>query len=214
MSEVMTEVKIGGRVFKMKPGTPVNEVVSKKLTSIPEQYQNIKFADFIFTEENQSKLNLIYNFATDFERNKNKSLIITGKVGTGKTSICYLILKTVLENKYRGELVSTLDIFDKIKDAYNGKVNAEQTYINKLCNADLLIIDDFGVEFLNSWRYEKIYSLIDTRYIKKKATIFTTNLGIKELKKHIDERLMSRIIGMTNCVFEFGGCDWRLKKNG
>lgn len=52
-------------------------------------------------------------------------------------------------------------------------------------NCDLLIIDDFGVEKSledknASWRAEKIYNLIDSRYRCGKPLIISTNLEFDE----------------------------------
>ena len=54
---------------------------------------------------------------------------------------------------------------------------AEEDILNHVESVDLLVIDDFGVENMTSWTYEKIFNLIDKRYRTGKACIITTNLN-------------------------------------
>ena len=55
---------------------------------------------------------------------------------------------------------------------------------------------------------EKLYYLINNRYINMLPTIFTSNFSITELAGRIGERSASRIVEMCD-IFELGGDDKR-----
>ena len=212
-----TKIVIGDRTFYIKSGTrwEEKEKWNPVANKIPEKYKDINLSKFILTESNKKIILALNNYGIKFNENKNKSVLLVGGVGTGKTMIACLILKTVLEKGYTGEIVTVVDMLDKIKESYNPSINAEIGYVNKLCNIDLLVLDDIGIEKMTEHTYEKLYKVINSRYNKEKATIFTSNCDIKSLLKVLDERLVSRIAEMTkNRMYMFDSNkhnDWRLK---
>lgn len=50
--------------------------------------------------------------------------------------------------------------------------------INNLSNIPLLILDDLGIERDTSYAREQVYNIINSRYLKGRPTIFTTNLSL------------------------------------
>jgi DNA replication protein DnaC len=213
----VTKIVIGEREFFMKGGMRFEEkenwnLVNKK---IPEKYQKLSFNDFILTESNKKIIKGLHNYALKFEKYKEKSILLVGGVGTGKTMLSCLILKTILENGYTGEFVTIVDMLDRIKQSYNPNINADFGYVDKLCKVDLLVLDDIGVEKMTEHTYEKIYKVVNNRDNNNKATIFTSNCDVLELSKILDERIISRIAGMTkNRMFMLDKdkhIDWRLK---
>ena len=56
----------------------------------------------------------------------------------------------------------------------------------------MLIIDDFDVEQGGkAWISERFYQIINSRYMDKKVTIYTSNSGIESLG--YDDRIVNRI---------------------
>jgi len=211
---MITTIKIGDRIFNMQSGTRLKEENKRNLDNnkIPERFKNIHFDDLIVTENNKIVIDRLKKYALNFLNCKNSSILLSGKVGTGKTLLACLVLKEILKNGFTGEITTTIDFLDNIKKCYNPNGNQEDVYISKLCNANLLILDDIGTEKITEWSYDRIYKIINYRYINKKATIFTSNCSIKGLYKHLDERLTSRIESMCNVKFLLDSADWR-KKN-
>jgi len=211
---MITTIKIGDRIFNMQSGTRLKEENKRNLDNnkIPERFKNIHFDDLIVTENNKIVIDRLKKYALNFLNCKNSSILLSGKVGTGKTLLACLVLKEILKNGFTGEITTTIDFLDNIKKCYNPNGNQEDVYISKLCNANLLILDDIGTEKITEWSYDRIYKIINYRYINKKATIFTSNCSIKGLYKHLDERLASRIESMCSVKFLLDSADWR-KKN-
>ena len=68
---------------------------------------------------------------------------------------------------------------------------SEHQLLEDLSKAEVLIIDDFGIEKVKDWIEEKLYHVINARYINRLITIFTSNLPIEDLE--YDERITNRI---------------------
>ena len=67
----------------------------------------------------------------------------------------------------------------------------EHQLLDDLSKAEVLIIDDFGIEKVKDWIEEKLYHIINARYINRLITIFTSNLPIERLD--YDDRITNRI---------------------
>jgi len=57
-----------------------------------------------------------------------------------------------------------------------------------------------------------LYNIINTRLMKDKKTLLTTNLTLDEMKERYTPQIMSRIEGEYTTLFFFGE-DIRVKKN-
>ncbi|KXA31499.1 hypothetical protein HMPREF3229_00371 [Peptoniphilus harei] len=68
--------------------------------------------------------------------------------------------------------------------------------ISNLSNIPLLILDDFGIERDTSYAIEQVYEIINSRYLKGRPIIFTTNLSLEIIQNpNIDleyQRIYSR----------------------
>ena len=93
--------------------------------------------------------------------------------------------------------------------------NVNDNIYNSILNVDLLIIDDLGTESLNSMKLSELFTIINTRILnlnsKITKTIISTNLDIKDIFNHYEERIGSRIAGYYD-IYYFFGEDLRFKK--
>ena len=62
-------------------------------------------------------------------------------------------------------------------------------------NADLMILDDLGTEMITAYSTSALYTLINTRLTRAKATIISTNCSNEELQKKYTPQILSRIAG-------------------
>ena len=62
-------------------------------------------------------------------------------------------------------------------------------------NADLMILDDLGTEMITAYSTSALYTLINTRLTRAKATIISTNCSNEELQKKYTPQILSRIEG-------------------
>ena len=80
-----------------------------------------------------------------------------------------------------------------------------------LFSCDLLIIDDLGTEFTNSFVSSELYNILNTRMREKKSTIISTNLNLGELTERYSDRISTRLFAEYK-VFNFYGDNIRLAK--
>ena len=97
----------------------------------------------------------------------------------------------------------------------NNKYNPdeEERIMAGLNAAKLLIIDDLGAERSTDYALEKVYNIIDSRYLSGKPLILTTNMTLKDMQESEDiryRRIYDRIFEMCFPV-RFAGRSWREK---
>ena len=61
-----------------------------------------------------------------------------------------------------------------------------------LTTVEVLVIDDFGAETHKDWIDDRFYQIINTRYVNKLITIFTSNDSLTNTD--YDDRITSRIV--------------------
>lgn len=77
-----------------------------------------------------------------------------------------------------------------------------------LIRVELLVLDDIGTRDATEAFNNEIYEIIDERASEERATIFTSNVPIDGIAQVLDDRIASRIHGMTWAV-PFEGADMR-----
>ncbi|BAM61398.1 ATP-binding protein [Streptococcus dysgalactiae] len=159
-------------------------------------------------EENQS-LMIAKNFVEDYEKMKkeNIGLLFYGSVGSGKTYLACSIANSLIEQyQISVKIRNFAQIINELqKSSFDFDKNA---YIESLVNTSVLILDDLGIERDTSYAKEQVYNIVNSRYLKQKPTIFTTNLSydtIQNCKDSVEyQRIYSRIIEMCIPVMVAG----------
>ena len=118
-------------------------------------------------------------------------LILIGGTGTGKTHLMEAIGRQYLSqgNTVRYELASHL--LERARDAIrNGN---DQNVLTPCYQADLLLLDDVGLEKPSAWVSEQLGALIDERYRNKRLLVIGTNELYPSIEASLGGRLASRI---------------------
>lgn len=142
-----------------------------------------------------------------------KSLYITGKVGVGKTQLAVDLVREYISKKTLYGIPmfhNATRLLTTLRSSY-GTFNTHEVY-KQIRKAEILIIDDLGVEKSTEWINEALYMLINDRYETMRQTIVTTNLTIKEISTLFNDRIASRIVEMCEYV-ELTGVDRRFKNS-
>lgn len=152
--------------------------------------------------------NFIQNFDHTFE-----NILFSGDSGVGKTFLSNCIAKELLESAHTVIYLTAFELFDILE---KHKFKREQDYnleeqFQGILDCDLLIIDDLGTEFNNSFISSQLYLCLNERLLARRSTIISTNFTIDELNAQYSERILSRIIGNYHLLKLFGR-DIRLKK--
>lgn len=157
--------------------------------------------------------NIALNFSKNINEPSQKNLLFVGNTGLGKTFLANCVASEVIKSGKTVVYQTAPVLMDKVieyKFSYN-KTGIEREQYNKIFNVDLLIIDDLGTETMSNNKFTELFNIINTRLLKNKKMLISTNLTLKELYKEYDERVMSRLIGSFT-ICKFVGEDIRLKK--
>ena len=161
----------------------------------------------------RKRMEKILAFCRDYAEHFSKSspsILMEGGTGLGKTHLSLAIAGRVIDRGFGVIYGSAPDILTALK-AENSYFNTDHTVLERFEQCDLLIIDDLGTEFPNSFTKSAAYNLLNARLAREKPTIISTNLTIPEMKSSYSDRLVSRIIG-ENEHLPFIGDDIRIAK--
>ncbi len=153
-------------------------------------------------------------FAETFD-STHSNLLLLGPAGTGKTFLSGCIANYALargKSVYYQTAFTLFDLLEKLKfgripEEEQEKAEAIARYIYE---ADLLIIDDLGTEFVSGYSTAALFDLINNRLIHGKSVILSSNLSLKGLEQLYSQRVTSRLMGSYE-VIPFVGKDLRMK---
>ena len=151
--------------------------------------------------ETDKSYTIAKNYVKEYEQMKkeNIGLLFCGTVGSGKTYLACCIANALIEEyMIRVKIRNFAQIINDLQKS--GFDLDKNDYIESLTNVSVLILDDLGIERDTSYAKEQVYNIVNSRYLKQKPTIFTTNLPYEKIQNSDDgveyERIYSRIIEM------------------
>jgi DNA replication protein DnaC len=154
----------------------------------------------------------VLDYLNNWEENQKsgRSLYLCGGVGTGKTHLAVAVMNELIRSKGVPSLFVTVpELLDNLRGAYNDPGRNLDEWMEAVKNADLLVLDDLGSERTTEWVQERIFVIVNHRYREVLSTIFTSNIGPKDLAAQLGERTASRIISMCKEGIELDGRDYR-----
>ena len=167
----------------------------------------------------RDNMELIYdvciNYAQKFGRFYFKNLFLTGDPGLGKTFLSACIARTVAENGFSvvydtaGNLFAQFEEQKFGRDLPEGREAREDT--RRYLSCALLILDDLGSEFNSPLYQSALYTLVNTRLVRDKATVISSNLSMDGVRSRYNGQTASRLEGEYR-VLRFYGEDIRLQK--
>lgn len=122
------------------------------------------------------------------EDDNGSNLVLLGPVGVGKTHAAVAIARR--RHFEYGQLVRFAPVVELL-DAM--RPNGDAEFVTNCDHAQLLILDDLGVERATEWTMERLYLLVNRRWLSERPTIVTSNLGPEALLEAIGPRMYSRL---------------------
>lgn len=158
-----------------------------------EKFENEKMTP----RENMTDIvGIAEGFIANFDEKNGDNLLFYGSTGLGKTFLSNCIAKALLD-KNKIVIYQTaftiLEILENRRFSRTDKAMSDYQY-NLLLESDLLIIDDLGTEMVNVFTNSEIFNIVNTRILRGKKTIISTNLTPKEISATYTDRIFSRIL--------------------
>ncbi len=149
------------------------------------------------SREEQSNLKQALNLARNFAKEPQDWLMFTGGYGAGKTHLAAAIANYQAMRGYPAMFVVVPDLLDHLRAAFSpdARTSFDQRF-EEVRTAPLLVLDDLGTESATPWAREKLYQVINHRYVAKLPTVITTSVSPDDL----DPRIRTRILDETRCL--------------
>jgi DNA replication protein DnaC len=108
----------------------------------------------------------------------DKGLLFYGDTGVGKTHLAVALMREAIVRKgARAVFYETRELLKMVRDTYSGSTEmTELAVLKPVLEAELLVLDDLGLEKKSEWVDETLGLVINTRYSERRLTVITTNL--------------------------------------
>ncbi len=140
-------------------------------------------------DQQVSSLQVAHNQASHFSQNPTGWLLLMGTYGCGKTHLAAAIANKVLEQGIATLFLTVPDLLDWLRYSYGAQQGSFEERFEEIRNIKLLVLDDLGTQNTTPWAEEKLYQILNYRYIHHLPTVITTNQELME----IDGRIRSRL---------------------
>jgi DNA replication protein DnaC len=134
-------------------------------------------------------LELAYNQSRQYAASINGWLLFQGGYGCGKTHLAAAIANFAVSVGVPTLFITVPDLLDSLRFAYNSSETSFEQRFDEIRRAEFLVLDDFGTQNATEWAQEKLFQIVNFRYINRLPMVITTNL----LDQDIEERINSRL---------------------
>lgn len=132
------------------------------------------------------------------------NLLILGDLGAGKTYCALVVARDLLLAGRSIHFRPEVELFDDLRPERGLDTRV-------FTDPDVLVIDDLGVSKVTEFTLDRLYLVLNKRWLDCKPTIVTTNLELPDLKEAIGQRTYDRLQHGSTGV-RFAG-DSRRRKN-
>jgi len=140
-------------------------------------------------ERHANSLEQAFNQSRHYAQNLNGWLLLSGGYGCGKTHLAASVANFAVGMGVPTLFLTVPDLLDTLRFSYNSEDTSFEERFDEIRNAKLLVLDDFGTQNATGWAQEKLFQIINYRYINKLSTVVTTNLSLDEIEARIRSRL-------------------------
>jgi len=130
-----------------------------------------------------------YNHAQQFSQSLNGWLLLQGDYGSGKTHLAAAVANYAVGLGVPTLFITVPDLLDSLRFAYQDPTETFESRFEKIRSAQLLILDDFGTQNATPWAQEKLFQIINFRYINKLPLVVTKNINLNDIEGRIRSRL-------------------------
>jgi DNA replication protein DnaC len=139
---------------------------------------------------NQNLFRQALEAARTYAANPRGWFVLVGPSGSGKTYLAAAIANERIKQGFPAFFQTVPDLLDHLRAAFAPE--SEMSYddlFNQVCNAPLLVLDDFDIKQSKEWAKEKLYQLLNHRFLHELPTVITSAVSIDSM----DDRTRTRL---------------------
>ena len=136
-----------------------------------------------------ASLEQAFNHAQQFARTLDGWLVLQGPYGCGKTHLAAAVANFVASIGVPTLFLTVPDLLDSLRFSYNNPESTFEERFEEIRRLPLLVMDDFGTENATPWAQEKLFQILNYRYINNLPLLITTNLSLNQIEGRIRSRL-------------------------
>lgn len=159
-----------------------------KVFNMPKNTKQANLDDFAISGQHGQRLEAytaVLEFASQVIENPQvftKGIYLQGSFGIGKTFLMAGMANYLVEQGVQVTMVNYPSFVVDVKNALSD--NTTSLYINKVKNAQVLVLDDIGADQSSSWvRDEVLGVILQYRMQEQLPTCFTSNLSMQQLQE-------------------------------
>lgn len=149
-------------------------------------------------QTNQTLFRKALEAAREYAKNPEGWLVFLGPSGCGKTHLAAAIANERLKQGANAFFITASNLLDHLRSAFNpGSPVSYDTLFEQVQKVPLLILDDLGTSAAGGytpWAQEKLFQILDYRYINRLPLIVTSALNLEDMEDKIRTRLSDPMI--------------------
>lgn len=186
-----------------------------KSSEIPPRFLNWDFSRVDDSENKKACLQYVDCF--DLNLLSGRGLLLVGKKGRGKSTLCYCMMKELINKRYTARIVSFGRIIRELQATNSEKSTKNfDEIIKDLLKFDFTVIDDFGRETYTDKQLAVAFEFINEMNKHMKCVALTANpdriafLKSNEFKYHEEfQVILDRLDEMCKMTLIFEGDSFR-----
>lgn len=129
----------------------------------------------------------VHDWLEGMVREENRTLLLEGPTGTGKSWSLWKSVETLIVNGWRGrwEIITATDFAEAIKPP------VDEVRLERIRRCEFLALDDLGAWRLSEWGGDNLYAVVDHRWAHQLPTVVTSN--VPNLADRLGDRIGSRL---------------------
>lgn len=161
-----------------------------------DPYQGMTFGTF--SDRGIPSLRAAVRQAREYAENPVNWLVIRGPYSVGKTHLAAAVANKVQRDGMRVLFVVVPDLLDYLRATFEpGSAISYDRRFGDVRQAPFLVLDDVGAHSSSEWASEKLFQVINHRYVTGSATVLTVSDSAWE---RLDERLRNRLDNTDRCT--------------
>ena len=222
-----------GRSHACRSPSPQVQMRLLNQAAIPSRYAGASLDRFANRTGNcESVVKLLKNWLTHFKMPCEKGLLLSGRVGVGKTYILAALALGLVRRGFSVKFVDFFQLLTQLKAAYADD-RGDAAILGPLGTVDVLLIDELGKGRCSDWELSVLDQMVMGRYNQRKVIVASTNYGLKasrpvadnsgrfesdhrgfsldeleSLEYRVEQRIFSRL-AETSVLLELKGEDFR-----